>query len=294
VGSVDPLYVWLLSDPLDGQKLALLVFCMSGIHVLSAQLAWRMSLAGAGRGPLAILWHSWLGRGIAQLLRLFYYVGVPLIVLWRGVLDRTVVREMGVATTYVGRTPRFVGRTPHFVGRHLGLLLLGLGEPEHAMHLGIGMAIGGAMLGLLLVVWAWYVCVVLEQSGAPETVIVSPLPFWVALREALYLQLLWALYRGVAAMLTGDRLWAAFISLALVALSWALDPRRRLDLLSTRGYLVVQDWLCALFTALLSLTVQVLWFLVVMHTVWMWFSGQALAHLAGSRTGQTASQSGQS
>ena len=146
----------------------------------------------------------------------------------------------------------------------------------------------------LLVVWAWYVRVVLEQFGSREAVIVSTLPFWVALREALYLQLLWALYRGVTAMLTGDRLWAAFISLALIAFSWALDPRRRLDLLSARGYLVVQDWLCALFTALLSLTVQVLWFLVVMHTVWMWFSGQVLAHLAGSRTCQAASQSGQS
>ncbi|MBN1812859.1 MAG: hypothetical protein JXA14_13570 [Anaerolineae bacterium] len=273
-----PLVAWLLSDPLDLQKLAFLVFCMVGIHVLSAQLAWRMSLAGAGRGLLAIMWHSWLGRGIARLLRLFYHVGVPLIVLWRGALDRTVVRAMGLATTYVGRW-------------HPGLLLLGLGEPGHAMHLGIGMAIGGAMLGLLLVVWAWYGRVVLEQTGLQEAAIVPALPFWVALREALYLQLLWALYRGVTAMLTGDRLWAAFISLALVALSWTLDPRRRLDLLSARGYVVVQDWLCALFTALLSLTVQVLWFLVVMHTVWMWFGSQALAHLARSGTCQATSGS---
>lgn len=278
---MDALLAWLLSDPLDRHKLALLVFCMVGIYVLSVQLAWRMGFAGAGRGLLAILWRSWLGRGIAQLLRLFYHVGVPLIVLWRGALDRTVVREMGIATTYVGRWPP-------------GLLLLGLGEPEQAMRLGVGMAVGGAMLGLLFVVWAWYVRVVLEQPGLQEAAIVPALPFWVALREALYWQLLWALYRGIAAMLSGDRLWGAFVSLALIAFSWALDPRRRRDLLGAQGYLVVQDWLFALFTALLSLTVQVLWFLVVMHTVWMWFSGQALAHLSRSGTSQAASGSRQS
>ena len=177
--------------------------------------------------------------------------------LWRGALDGAIYREMGIATTYVGRW-------------HSGLLLLGLGEPEHVLDLGVGMAIGGAMLGLLLVVWAWYVRVVLEPSGARATVIVPAVPFGVALREALYLQLLWALYRGVAAMLSGDRLWAVFISLALIAFSWALDP---------------------LFTALLSLTVQALWLLVAMHTLWMWFSGQALAHLARSMTCYTASKS---
>ena len=275
---MDALDVWLLSDPLDQQKLALLVFCMVGIYVRSAQLAWRMRFANVGGGLLATVRHSWLGRGSVQFLRLSYHVGVPLIVLWRGALDGAIYREMGIATTYVGRW-------------HSGLLLLGLGEPEHVLDLGVGMAIGGAMLGLLLVVWAWYVRVVLEPSGARATVIVPAVPFGVALREALYLQLLWALYRGVAAMLSGDRLWAVFISLALIAFSWALDPRRRRDLFSARGVLVVQDWLFALFTALLSLTVQALWLLVAMHTLWMWFSGQALAHLARSMTCYTASKS---
>jgi hypothetical protein len=207
-------------------------------------------------------------------------VGVPLIVLWRGVLYRDLYRKMGIATTYVGPW-------------YLGLLLLGLGESEQILALGLGTAIGGALLGCLFLVWVGYARVVLERLGPGVPAMLSAVPFWVALREALYLQLLWALYRGVADLLTGDPLWAAFISLALVTFSWALDPRRRRDLFCVRGYLVVQDWLLALFTAFLSLTVQALWFLILMHTLWLWFSGQMLAHLARGTAYQAAPRSRQ-
>jgi hypothetical protein len=273
---MDALGVWLLSDPLDRQKLALLVFCMVEVQVLVARLAWRMRSAGVGRERLIAVRDSWLGRGAAQVLRLFYHVGVPLLVLWRGALYPDIYRAMGIATTYTGRW-------------YLGSLLLGGGEPGWALYVGVGVAIGSVTLGLLLAVWAWYARMVLEPFGPREGAILHAVPFWVALREALYLQLLWALYRGVANLLTDDRLWAAFISLALISLPWILDPRRRRDLLGARGYLVVQAWLFALATAFLSITIQALWFLVAMHTLWIWFSGQALAHFSGATAYRSAS-----
>jgi hypothetical protein len=178
---------------------------------------------------------------------------------------------MGVTTTYVGE-----------LDSSWPLFLVGLGEAEQILHLGAGAAIGSATIGLLLFIWAWYQRVVLERVGPQEITPMSAVPWWVALREAIYLQLLWALYRAFVTPLTGNRIGAASISLALIALSWVSDPRRRHDLLSPRAHLVVQDWLFALFTAYLSLTVRALWFLVVMHTLWAWSSGQVLARLTGA------------
>jgi hypothetical protein len=267
---MDVLYAWLLSDPFGREKLALLVLCMVGIHILSSQLVWRISSTkSVGWGFVAVVRQSWFGRGMAHILRLFYYVGVPLVVLWRGAL----YREMGIATTYVGNWD-------------LGLLLTGLGGSEEVLHLGLGAAIGGATLGALLVVWGWYARAVLGRLTSREVALVSAVPWWVALREALYLQLLWALYRGFAILLTGDLFRASYVSLVLIAVCWAFDPRRRSDLASSRGHLVVQDWLFALFTTFLALTVQSLWFLVVMHTLWIWFSGQVLAHFVRARVDQ--------
>lgn len=274
---MNALYAWLLSDPLGQEKLALLVFCIIGIHILSAQLAWRMRSTSNSGGRFVAIRHSWFGRGISQVLRLFYHVGIPLIVLWRGALGR----EMGIATTYVGHWG-------------LNLLLPGLQKGEEFLHLCLGAAIGGAMLGALLVVWGWYARVVWARLASCEAVLSPAVSLWVALREALYLQFLWALYRGVAILFTGDRLGAAYISLALIVVSWAFDPRRRRDLSSPSGYLVVQDWLSALFSAFLSLTVQALWFLVVLHTLWIWFSGQVLAHFARAGTYQVVSRSSRS
>jgi hypothetical protein len=271
---MDALWVWLLSDALGPEKLALLVVCMVGIYALSAQLAWRFKRVSADGGPLAIAGRSWFGQWVVQVLRLFYHVGVPLTVIWRGALQR----EMGIATTYVGRWDA-----------SLLLLLLGLGESQQVLYLGTGVAIGGLVLGVLLIVWSWYTRVALAWVGSQETRIAPAVTWWAALQEALYLQLLWALYRGVAAQLIADRLQAAFVGLALVTVSWILNPQRRRDLWSPGGYLVVQDWLFALFTAFLSLTVQALWFLVLMHTLWIWFSGRVMSHLTRSGLHQAVS-----
>jgi hypothetical protein len=271
---------WLLSAPFGNEKLALLVLCMVGIHVLSAQLAWRM---GSNAHSLGCFGRLWLGRWVVQVLRLVYYVGVPLVVLWRGVLDGELNREMGIATTYVGPWDSA-----------FPLLLLGLGEPESIRQLSVGAAIGGVSLGALFVIWMWYGRAVLAEEAPGESGAARAVPWWSALREALYAQSLWALYRTLAATLTTDRVTVVFAGLGLITALWILDPRKRHDLAGARAHLVVQDWLFALFTAFLSLYVRTFWLLVVMHTLWIWFSGRLLAYLSASYRHQVASRSGQS
>jgi hypothetical protein len=262
-------FAWLFSVPFGREKLSTLVICMVGIEVLSAQLAWRIGPFGAS-GTFGVLRsRSWIGRWLAQVLVLLYHVGIPLTVLWRGVRSPDLYRAMGVPTTFVGRWDS-----------SWLLLLLGLGEPEKVLDLWAGVAIGLVMLGLLSALWAWYVRVVLGKVGEQEARVVSVVPWWEALLRALYMQLTWALYRAFAATLSDDRFVVASISLVLIAAAWISSPRRRRELLSTRGYLVVLDWLCALFTAFLSALVPALWFLVTMHTLWVWSSGQLLAHLS--------------
>jgi hypothetical protein len=277
---VGDVWAWLLSNPFGREKLALLVTCMVGMYILSAQLAWRMGFGSVERALEGLNGRSWFVGWLSQVLRLLYYVGVPLLVLWRSAHYSDLYREMGIATTYAGN---WTSSWP--------LLLTGLGEAEQILNLGVGAAIGSATLLVLLIIGIWYKRVVLDRVQSQEDAVVAPVPGWVALREALYLQLLWALYRGFAATLTADRLQAASIGLALVAVCWISDPRRRYDLVSSRGYLAVQDWLFALFTAFLSLTVRALWFLVVMHVLWIWFSGQVLSHLSRSSALQAISRS---
>ena len=104
-----------------------------------------------------------------------------------------------------------------------------------------------------------------------------------ALRHALLAQFTWALYRGFALTVVPEPAQAAIVALALISLPWFLDPQRRYDLFTLRGYLVVQDWLLALGTVLLALAANVLWFLLLMHTLWVWGGSQVLVHLSASR-----------
>jgi hypothetical protein len=272
----DP-FTWLLSDDLGPDKVALLVLCMLAIYVLSAQLDWRWRQAGArpggaGWGAVYALGRSWFGRWTSQTLRLFYHVGIPLVVLWRGAL----VREMGIPTTFVGFAP---------MGKWDGaaiLSMLGMEEARDVYRLMRGLAAGGGTLGVLIVLWVWYARTILSTAEPGPSVPLPAVPWWEALRGALFLQLLWALYRGFATVLIANPVHAAFASLALVSIPWMLDPRRWHDLFTSRGYLVVQDWLFALLTVFVSLTTQALWFLILVHALWRWVSGRVLAHLSVS------------
>jgi hypothetical protein len=107
------------------------------------------------------------------------------------------------------------------------------------------------------------------------------------------MQMHWAFYRGAVATLTRDRTAIHFASLGLVALSWVLSPQRRHDLFTARGYLVVQDWMCALLATFVLLSIQALWLLIVLHALWLWVGGRALARFADlSREGRSVPQGG--
>jgi hypothetical protein len=279
-------FTWLLSDDLGRDKVALLVLCMLAIYVLSAQLDWRLrpvaaSPGRARQGAVSALGRSWFGRWTGQILRLFYYVGIPLVVLWRGAL----VREMGIPTTYVELAP-----AGNWDGTAI-LSLLGMAEAGDALRFVRGLAVGGGTLCALVVLWVWYARTILCTTEPGPSDPLPAVPWWEALRGALFLQLLWALYRGFAMVLIANRVYAAFASLALVSISWMLDPRRWRDLFTPRGYLVVQDWLFALLTVFVSLTTQALWFLILVHALWRWVSGRVLAHLSASH-GQGARLTG--
>ena len=240
-------WAWLNSPELGRDKLALLVLTAVSMYVLAAHLAWRLRLD-----------RNWLGRLATQLARFVYYCGIPGVALLRG----ATVAQMGIPTTYAGSDIL-----------DLAFRLFGLAQAGELLYLGSGLAMGAAALCLLVAVWVWYARAV-PQAG------IGPMPWWVALREAVYMQLHWAFYRGAVATLTDDRTIIAFASLGLVAFSWVLSSQRRHDLLTPRGYLVVQDWMCALLTTFVLLSIQALWLLILFHSLWLWVGGRALARFA--------------
>ena len=273
------LLAWLFSADLGRDKLALLVACTLAIHALATNLVWRLFYAGSGRGLVLRLGGSWIGRSMAQIARLLYYVGVPLAVLWRG--DHA---QMGVPSTLSGVR-----------GGDAVLHLLGLSQAQDLIHVGVGLGMGAGALCVLVALWVWYARAVPDAVGGCETRFVGapPLrptvPWWQALREALFLQPFWAFYRSFGATLTSDAVYVAFLGLALVALSWLLDPLRRNGLRSaSRGYAIARDWAVALFTAFVAMRVHALWVLILMHSAWLWASDQVLRSVFRFPAGSTS------
>jgi len=242
------------------EKLTLLVLCMLSMHVLAANLAWRLRLRRS----------AW-GRALVQLIRAFFYVGIPAAVLWRGVL----VSALGVPTTYVEES-----------ALELALQLLGVGEPEGLLAMGRGVAIVGGLLALQIVLWVWYARTVPLTPEAEGS-----LSRWAALGEAFLLQVYWAFLRGVAALYTADPAYITLAGFGLAVLPWPFDPRRRSQLMQARGYRVVQDYLAALCTAVLVFSADVLWLLIAAHALGLWVGGRVVARLgeAGQATEDPAS-----
>ena len=265
---------WLLDCELGRDKLALLVLCTLSISVLAAQVRWRLR-----RSPIlqrGILGRTWAGRWLLESLRLFFCVGIPLAVLDRGAL----VREMGLPLTLVGET-QAEDAVPAWTWISRVLAWLELTEAPSLSRLGAGLAVGVGALVALVAVWVWYARTVLASADFRFEAWPG-VSWWDAVRQALLAQFLWAFYRGFSLLLVPERAQAALLALALISIPWALHPRHRRDLLSTSGYRVVQEWLFALFTVLVSLSTNQLWFLIVMHTLWVWVSGRLLAHLSKS------------
>jgi hypothetical protein len=232
---------------MGADKLALLALCSLLIAILVSNVAW---LARPSR----------LIRWLTPPLRVLYCLGLPLAVLWRGAL----VSEMGIPTTYGGAG-----------GAEQVLYLLGLAPADELLRTLHGVALGLAGLLGLVVLWVWYVrlpTVTLDERPAVHG--------WDALREALLLQAHWAFYRGVVLTQVPARAPAAWIALLLIVIPWTLDPQRRHDVLAPRGYLVVQDWICALLTVLVVHATGRLWLLIVLHTLWLWVGGRTRARVS--------------
>ena len=265
---------WLLEGTLGRDKLALLVLCTLSIAVLASYVSWRLRDSEAPRRGIPR--RTWVGRWLVECLRLFFCVGIPLGVLARGAL----VREMGLPVTLVGPAGLVfndAALTWPWITR--GLAWLEVTDVQSLAQLGTGLALGMGALGALVAVWVWYARAVLSPAnlafeGPPRVA------WWDALRQALSAQFLWAFYRGFALFLVPDRAQAALLGLALISIPWALDPQHWHDLLFTRGYRVVLEWMLALLTVLVSLATHQLWFLIGMHTLWVWVSGRLLAHLS--------------
>lgn len=253
------LLTWLLSADLSREKLTLLVWCTALVYVLAAQLRWRLLYAGAGRGLVRSMGRSWVGQWSAQGGRLLYYVGIPGVILWR----QKLFPAMGIPTTWSGSKGSFIWH------------MLGLDEPGNLMRICTAVTMWGGGVCLLAFVWVWHV------RTTPEVKFASAVAWWQTWREGLFLQALWAFYRGVISMWTGNPVYVAFLAWGLVALSWSLDPLRRHHLHdASQGYRIVRDWMLALFTAFVAMTVHSLGVLVLMHTGWLWASDRILHSLA--------------
>jgi len=266
---------WLLGEEMGRDKLALLVLCTLSTSVLVAHLGWRLRRSEHRHRRM---WRgTWVRYWLVESCKLFFCVGIPLVVLARGAL----VREMGVPATVV--EPIDVSATGpalawHWIAR--GLAWIEVTDVQSLVRMGVGLTAGGGALVVLVAVWVWYVRTVLPSAG----LVIEPPPAVVwsdALRQAFLSQFLWAFYRGFALLLVPQRTQAALLALVLISTRWALDPQHWHDLFSPRGYRVVLQWMLAFFTVVISLVTNQLWFLIGMHALWVWVSGRLLAHLSG-------------
>jgi len=252
---------WLLVADLGSQQLALLVTCCAALYVLTAITTWRLR-----RWATAWLVRSWPGKMAGVAARLVYYVGVPAVILWRGSL----VREIGIPTTYAWRG----GADTPLSG--VGLLLIG----SDAAWLQ-ALAFGSLTMCVLLAVWTWYVRNAIVHVREVDIIALARPSVWASLLQAVSLQITWAFYRAVVMQWSDDLAVCAFASLALTVCCWILDPWRRSWVRQPgQAYVVARDWLLALFTAVLSLSVRTLPLLIALHFVWVLASDRVVSHLA--------------
>jgi hypothetical protein len=248
---------WLLSPDFGREKLALAALCSVALYVLAGQLGQRLYPGGI---------KGWLGRLMLQAVRMCHYVCLPAAAIWRGDLYSAVGIPTTLAATWQD-SPRL-----HLVGPARSASLAGLGQ-------GITLAVG--LLVVVLGFWTWYANVSRRGPNATERLTTGgPLAWWDAAREAVYAQLLWAFYRGVAAEWTGESVYSVFASLLIVAVSWLLSPWRRQRLLKSWGAaLVASDWVLAVGAALIALSVSSLVLLIPLHAVLVWMGQRVLHHL---------------
>ncbi|TET53338.1 MAG: hypothetical protein E3J64_03755 [Anaerolineales bacterium] len=191
------------------------------VAVLWAQTTWAMGRAEGGRvAKLVERVRSWrTSPWFLQVLRLLYYVGVPLAALMLGPVD------LG------GANERYLGIA---VGAGMG------GAPtdgwlDWAERAGVAAVVAVGAWVILALGWSGYRWALVRggMTSAP-TVRTSG---WVLLREAAFHEVHWAFYRNAPAYalaelggLSADQYWSVWWGLAPVAFEAVLNPAWRRQL----------------------------------------------------------------
>jgi hypothetical protein len=257
---------WILSAEFGRQKLSLLALCIASMYVVSSRLQWQLTQPRRGRRLVLRVGQSQLARGAFQLARLMYYVGIPVAALWR-----------------VGHLQELALPTSRVQNWDAGALfgLSGGVAPGSAAGFGAALAVLGASLLLMMTVWVWYAHAALRAPAPGPRRPLPPFAWWLALREALFLQVFWLFCRSVVRLWTGDRIWVAFGSMALTMLMWALSPLRVARLRDPfRAHVEVQHWMLAMWTGAAYVATNLFWPQVLWHALWLWLSGRFLSHLS--------------
>jgi len=239
--------------------------------VLWANLAWffRPPLPGTEDRVFLTRLRARVGRlsawrfsfWLLQVLRLSYYVGLPVAALLLG-HDAIVEKFLGLKFS-------------------LGLAVEGAGIAadtwlDWAHGLGWAVTLGVGAWALLALGW-WAYRRALTAAGANDSLVAARSAWgWVLLREAIYHEIHWAFYRN-AFIAVWNEYWGVWSGLALVGLEATLNPAWRAGLFDPQKAPVqLMRGALAVVSGVLFLLTQNLWLAIVVH----WGVSWGLAALA--------------
>ncbi len=216
-------------------RLLVAILAHLALYVISTNVAWLLRIPRAGRlGQVVNLARQWDSRlSLGELLRLAYYLLAPYLILywgWASPLD------------------------------------LGLADLDWIGGIGVTVALG---LGcLLLLAWLWWQHTRLTEGPlALEQVqwLEQPWGWVLLLREAVYLEVWWALCRSPMLVLAGPY-WGVYWGLAAAFAAALLNARVRHEL-RMPGYReeVILTGLLATVTATLYVFTHNLWLCIALH-----------------------------
>jgi hypothetical protein len=218
-------------------RLLVVVLADLALYVAGNNVAWMLRVPRPGRlGQAVDLARQWDSRlSLGELLRLAYYLLVPYLVLywgWASPLD------------------------------------LGLADLDWIGGIGVTVALGAGCLLLLGWVW-WQHARLTEEPLALQQAQWLERPWgWVfVLREAVFLEVWWALCRSPMLVLAGPY-WGVYWGLAAGFVAALLNARIRYEL-RTPGYRegVILTGSLAMATATLYLFARNLWLCIALHVV---------------------------
>lgn len=208
---------------------------------------------------LSRAWGSWRSpvlRLLVQVGRFSYYFGIPYLAL--------------------GGWPRrpFQGLLAF---RDIGLVALSLEWTVSRWLSAVGVGLGMGLVALIVLIVAWENA---KRGVNDPGLYFSPRPWWMLLVDGLYLEVHWAFYRGLLALLLDDVYIGIFGGLALVCLEWSLNPFWRHGWRQSSQ--AAGQWLraaVALVSAMVFLLTRNLWVCLGVH----WMLELSIWHLGRAR-----------